>query len=70
MRGLVHAQLKENAKAEEDFQRALQDRPEGSGDQQQLRLVPVRDRPSAGSRSSYFLNALKDPLYETPDVAY
>ena len=69
VRGLVHAQLKENAKAEEDFRRALKiapKNPEVNNNYGWFLCESVKPRQSI----QYFLNALKDPLYETPEVAY
>ena len=69
VRGLVHAQLKENAKAEEDFRKALKiapKNPEVNNNYGWFLCNTGQPRQSI----SYFLNALKDPLYDTPDVAY
>ncbi len=69
VRGLVHAQLKENAKAEEDFRKALKiapKNPEVNNNYGWFLCNTGQPRQSIG----YFLNALKDPLYDTPDVAY
>lgn len=69
VRGLIHAQLKENAKAEEDFRKALSlapNNPEVNNNYGWYLCQSGRARQSI----QYFLNALKDPLYDTPDVAY
>ena len=49
--GLVYAMLGENAKAEQNFQRALAARAAGFRDPPQLGLVPVHARPARRSRS-------------------
>lgn len=69
VRGLVYAALKENAKAEEDFQRALSlapNDPEVNNNYGWFLCDIGKERQSI----SYFLNALKNPLYETPERAY
>jgi type IV pilus assembly protein PilF len=69
IRGLVHASLKENAKAEEDFRRALSlapDDPEVNNNYGWYLCETDRARQSI----AYFLLALKSPLYETPERAY
>ncbi|WP_228276309.1 type IV pilus biogenesis/stability protein PilW [Dechloromonas sp. H13] len=69
VRGLIHAQLKENAKAEEDFRKALSlapNNPEVNNNYGWYLCQSGQPRQSI----QYFLNALKDPLYDTPDVAY
>mgnify|MGYP001030619845 FL=1 len=69
VRGLVHAQLKENAKAEEDFQRALKIAPKNPDINNNYGwFLCETDKPRQSIQ--YFLNAVKDPLYETPEVAY
>lgn len=69
VRGLVYAQLKEYVKADNDFQRALSLAP---GDPEVNNNYgwylcetgkPLQSIP-------YFLQAVKNPLYETPDRAY
>ena len=69
VRGLVHAQLKENAKAEEDFQRALRIAPKNPDVNNNYGWF-LCDIGQPRQSIQYFLNALKDPLYETPAVAY
>lgn len=69
VRGLVYGSLKENAKAEADFQRALRiapNDPEVNNNYGWFLCDSGRERQSI----AYFLNALKSPLYETPDLAY
>ena len=69
VRGLVYAQLKEFAKAEEDFRRALNlapNDPEVNNNYGWYLCETGKPRESI----AYFLNALKDPLYSTPDRAY
>jgi type IV pilus assembly protein PilF len=69
LRGLIHASLKENAKAEEDFRRALNiapNNPEVNNNYGWYLCDTGRERQSI----AYFLNALKDPLYQTPHIAY
>ncbi len=69
MRGLVHAQLKENAKAEDDFRRALKIAPNNPDVNNNYGWF-LCDIGQPRQSIQYFLNALKDPLYETPEVAY
>ncbi|MCL2524704.1 MAG: type IV pilus biogenesis/stability protein PilW [Betaproteobacteria bacterium] len=69
VRGLVYGALKEYDKAEEDFQRALKlapDDPEVNNNYGWF----LCDTGKARQSITYFLNALKSPLYETPEVAY
>lgn len=69
IRGLVYAELKEYAKAEEDFRRALNiapNDPEVNNNYGWYLCDTGKPRESI----AYFLNALKDPLYVTPDRAY
>lgn len=69
IRGLVHASLKEYAKAEDDFRRALDiapNDPEVNNNYGWYLCETGKERQSI----AYFLNALKSPLYETPDRAY
>lgn len=69
VRGLVHASLKEYAKADEDFRRALDiapNDPEVNNNYGWYLCETGKERQSI----AYFLNALKSPLYETPDRAY
>jgi len=69
IRGLVYGALKEYAKAESDFQRALSlapNDPEVNNNYGWYLCDTGRERQSI----AYFLNALKSPLYETPERAY
>jgi len=69
IRGLVHGSLKEYGKAEEDFRRALSiapNDPEVNNNYGWFLCETGKERQSI----AYFLNALKSPLYETPDRAY
>lgn len=69
VRGLVHLSLKEYAKAEDDFRRALDlapNDPEVNNNYGWYLCETGKERQSI----AYFLNALKSPLYETPDRAY
>lgn len=69
VRGLVYGSLKEYDKAERDFQRALNiapNDPEVNNNYGWFLCDTGKERQSI----SYFLNALKNPLYETPGVAY
>jgi type IV pilus assembly protein PilF len=69
VRGLVYAGLKEFDKAEEDFQRALRlapNDPDVNNNYGWYLCETGKERQSI----AYFLNALKNPLYETPDRAY
>jgi type IV pilus assembly protein PilF len=69
VRGLVYGSLKENDKAERDFQQALNiapNDPEVNNNYGWFLCNSGKARQSI----AYFLNALKSPLYETPDRAY
>ncbi len=69
VRGLVYAQLKEIAKAEEDFQRALKIAPKNPDINNNYGWF-LCEAGQPRQSIQYFLNAVKDPLYETPEVAY
>ena len=69
VRGLIHAALKENAKAEADFQKALKIAPRNPDVNNNYGWF-LCEIGQPRQSIQYFLNALKDPLYETPDVAY
>ena len=69
VRGLVHAKLKENGKAEDDFRRALKIAPKNPDINNNYGWF-LCDIGQPRQSIQYFLNALKDPLYETPEVAY
>lgn len=69
VRGLVFATLKQYDKAEADFQRALSLAPNDADVNNNYGWYLCetgKERQSV----AYFLNALKNPLYETPDRAY
>lgn len=69
LRGLVYAQLREYAKAEEDFRRALNLAP-GDPEVNNNYGWYLCETGKPGQSIQYFLQALKDPLYQTPDRAY
>jgi type IV pilus assembly protein PilF len=69
VQGLIHAQLKENAKAEADFQKALKIAPRNPDVNNNYGWF-LCEIGQPRQSIQYFLNALKDPLYDTPDVAY
>ncbi|MGE5470788.1 MAG: type IV pilus biogenesis/stability protein PilW [Bacteroidota bacterium] len=69
IRGLVYGQLKEYDRAESDFRRALSispNDPEVNNNYGWYLCDTGKERQSI----PYFLQALKNPLYETPDRAY
>lgn len=69
VRGLVYTQLKEYGKAEDDFRYALSiapNDPELNNNYGWYLCDTGKERQSI----TYFLQALKNPLYETPDRAY
>lgn len=69
IRGLVHASLKEYAKADADFRRALDlapNDPEVNNNYGWYLCDTGKPRESI----RYFMQAIKSPLYETPDRAY
>lgn len=69
VRGLVHASLREFDKAEEQFRKALNltpNDPEVNNNYGWFLCHTGKERQSI----AYFLNALKSPLYKTPDRAY
>ena len=68
-RALVHMDLREDAKAESDFRQALKLDPSASAAKNNYGLfLCQRNRGKEGV--SYLLDAVKNPLYATPDVAY
>lgn len=68
-RALVHMELKEDEEAERDFKQALKLQPNSSETKNNYGLfLCQRNRGKEGVR--YFLDAIKNPLYPTPDVAY
>ena len=67
--GLIHAELKEDGSAEKDFKRALAINPLDSDANNNYGLfLCQRKREDEGIR--YFLAALKNPLYRTPERSY
>lgn len=69
IRGLVRTALREYGKAEDDFRRALNiapNDPEVNNNYGWYLCETGKERQSI----AYFLNALKSPLYETPERAY
>lgn len=69
IRGLVYGQLKEYARAESDFQRALSLSP-GDPEVNNNYGWYLCDTGKERQSIAYFLQALKNPLYETPERAY
>lgn len=68
-RALVHMDLREDSQAESDFKQALKLDPAGSATKNNYGLfLCQRNRGKEGV--SYLLDAVKNPLYATPDVAY
>jgi type IV pilus assembly protein PilF len=68
-RALVHMELKEDAKAEADFKQALKVDPNYSEAKNNYGwFLCQRDRGQEGIR--YLMEAVRNPLYETPDLAY
>ena len=68
-RALVYMELKEDKLAERDFKRALRLDPDSSEAKNNYGLfLCQRNRGREGIE--YFLAAVKNPLYPTPDVAY
>jgi type IV pilus assembly protein PilF len=67
--GLVHAALKQDAKAESNFKRALQLEPENSEAHNNYgTFLCVRNR--VDEAISEFMTAVKNPLYASPESAY
>lgn len=67
--GLVYAKLKQDAQAEASFQRALSINPSDSDASNNYgQFLCERKREGEGIR--YFLAAVQNPLYRTPDRAY
>jgi type IV pilus assembly protein PilF len=68
-RALVYMELKEDDQARRDFKQALKLDPNSSETKNNYGLfLCQRNRTQEGIR--YFLDAIKNPLYATPDVAY
>ncbi|MBU1214479.1 MAG: type IV pilus biogenesis/stability protein PilW [Gammaproteobacteria bacterium] len=69
VRGLVRMKLHEDAEADKDFRRALKLDPQSASAHNNYGwFLCQRGRPK--DSISHFLDALKDPLYNTPDMAY
>jgi len=69
VRGLVRMTLGEDAEAEADFRRSLKLEPGNAATHNNFGwFLCQRGRPKESIAE--FLEALKDPLYNTPDVAY
>ena len=67
--GLVYMQLKDDAAAERNFRQSLKLNPKSSETKNNFGLfLCQRGREQEGIR--HLLDALKDPLYTRPDVAY
>ncbi len=67
--GLVYMELKEDAKAEKNFRQAIRIDPSSSEAKNNYGMfLCQRGREQEGIRE--LLEALKNPLYATPDVAY
>lgn len=68
-RALVHMDLREDAQAEKDFQQAMRVDPKDSDSKNNYGMfLCQRERGKEGVR--YLLEAVKNPLYKTPDIAY
>lgn len=67
--GLVHMQLREDAKAKASFERALRLDPKNPDANNNYGLF-LCDRKLEREGIRYFLAALGNPLYETPEDAY
>ena len=67
--GLIYMVLKENDKAEAAFSRALRLTPDESELNNNYGLF-LCESGKARQSIEYFLKALRNPLYETPDIAY
>jgi type IV pilus assembly protein PilF len=67
--GLVHMQLREDTKAKASFERALKLDPKNPDANNNYGLF-LCDRKLQREGIRYFLAALRNPLYETPEDAY
>ncbi len=66
---LIYMELKEDKKAEDAFKKALRYKPDSSGTKNNYgQFLCSRGRAQEGLRQ--LLGAVKNPLYDTPDVAY
>lgn len=67
--GLIYAELKEDRLAQQNFERALRVNPlDSDANNNYGRFLCDRKRESEGIK--YFLAALRNPLYESPDRSY
>ena len=69
VRGLVRMTLREDAQAEADFRRSLKLEPGNAATHNNFGWF-LCQRGRAKESIAEFLEALKDPLYNTPDLAY
>jgi len=69
VRGLVHMQLMEDQQAEEDFRHSLNLNPHSSETQNNYGWF-LCQRGREQESVKYFLEAVKNPLYSTPERAY
>ncbi len=69
VRGLVRAYLRELGPAEEDFRKAINLAPNDPEINNNYGWF-LCDNGKPRQAISYFLNAIKNPLYNTPDIAY
>ena len=67
--GLIYAELKEDQLANENFQRALRIDPTDSDSNNNYGRF-LCDRRREAEAMKYFLMALRNPIYQTPDRAY
>jgi type IV pilus assembly protein PilF len=67
--GLIYAELKDDKLAHENFQRALRIDPQDSDANNNYGRF-LCDRKREGEAIKYFLSALSNPLYATPDHSY
>jgi len=67
--GLVHAALGEDAKADANFNKAIQVEPKSSESHNNYGIF-LCDRKRYDESIPHFLEAVKNPLYATPNLAY
>lgn len=70
VRALVHTALREFAAAEADFKKAISLAPGDPDINNNYGWFLCQQNDRAKESISYFLNAIKNPLYSTPDRAY
>lgn len=68
-RALVYMDLREDDKAEKDFRQAMRVDP-GNGDTKNNYGMYLCQRKRGQEGVRYMLEAVKNPLYSTPDIAY